>query len=502
MKIPVFSDLHINAFSGGTITELESGMTNGIVQVGASGKYLTQRPSIDIFADASATTADAAGRAIYYWDGNTALYFVNKGTIYKTDYATVIGAVTAGTKKGHFFVVGTSLVFLDPQNDQGWTITAGGTLTQITDVDFPPKQTPAVGLAFGGAVLDGRLYVLGDNGYIYGSDLANAAAWNALNFLDAEREPDGGIYLAKHHDNLVNLGARSIEFFYDAENATGSALARRQDIYYSIGCASGEAVLEIGDVIIFAGVGATGAIGIYTINNFALSKVSTETIDSFLTSSVVRDGYSITASGLSGAGHTYYLLTVYTLVSGVVSPLTTLCYDAASGLWSQWSTVAAGLTKFPLMSWSVRTGSVSRFGEGIFSNGDLLSVTDLMIPQDTAGGLSWVQPGWVQSGWVMSSAATPTPITLKSRTGQFDGDTQVRKTMAGINVVGERTSASQTLTLRWSNESSRNFNAGVAVDTSKYERVNRLGQYRRRNFEIEYSGSEQIRTYALEDGIK
>jgi len=495
--LPAYSDLHINQFSAGTITELESGVKNGIVQDGASGKYLTQRPGVDVFVDASVTVADAAGRAIYYWDGNTALYFVNKGTVYKTDYATVIGSVTAGTKKGHFVTIGTILFFLDPSNNQGWTITTGGVLTQVTDLDFPPKQTPAINLAYGAQALDGRLYVLGVNGIIYGSDLLSGSAWSALNFIDAEREPDGGVYLAKHHDNLVNMNTRSMEFFYDAGNSTGSPLARRQDIYYALGCASGEAVLEFGDTIIFAGIQA-GAIGIYSLINFALAKISTETIDSFLTSSVIRDAYSITASGMSGAGHHYYLLTVYKVVSSVVSPAITLCYDMTTGLWSEWDTGIVGVSKFPVMSASVRTGTVPRIGESIFSNGDLISVVDTMSPNDSTGGISWVQSGWVQSGWVLGSGAVSVPITMKSRLGQIDNDTQKIKKETSRSFRAGRTNTSQTITLRWSNESSRNFNTGVAVDTSLFQRINRLGSYRRRNYELEYSGTEIIPIYGID----
>ena len=50
--ITTIVDMHINAFSGGTITELESGITNGVVQTKNGITYLTQRPSIDIFEDA------------------------------------------------------------------------------------------------------------------------------------------------------------------------------------------------------------------------------------------------------------------------------------------------------------------------------------------------------------------------------------------------------------------------------------------------------------------
>lgn len=64
MRLPVTPNLHINQFSGATITELESGMTNGVGEKRGDIIYLTQRPSIDVFADASDNSAAGRGRAI------------------------------------------------------------------------------------------------------------------------------------------------------------------------------------------------------------------------------------------------------------------------------------------------------------------------------------------------------------------------------------------------------------------------------------------------------
>ena len=68
MRLPVTPDLFINKFSGASITELDSGVTNGVIELRGDVPYLTQRPPIDLFGDASATISDARGRGIYYWD--------------------------------------------------------------------------------------------------------------------------------------------------------------------------------------------------------------------------------------------------------------------------------------------------------------------------------------------------------------------------------------------------------------------------------------------------
>lgn len=498
MRISLTPDLHINAFTGATITEQDSGITNGVVEKRGQIFYTTQRPSIDVFEDASVNVSDARGRAIYHWDAADDLYFLNNDTIYKNSHAaTVSSAPTAGTKKCKFVEISDKLVLLDAENDQAFTITTGDVVTEITDTNFPPKQTPAVGLAYGGAVLDNYLFVLGEDGVIYNSVLNDPTTWAALDFLEAERSPDGGQYLGKHHDNLVAYGVRTIEFFYDASNATGSPLSRRQDVAYQIGCVDGETVWEEGDRAFFIGNDFSGALHVYTLENFGIRKVSTSTIASFLTQAIVKNGYKAIGSGVSAQGHTFYLLTIYLTPSDVV-PYITLAFDDSTGLWGEWETTVNDLAKFPLMDWSTRNGTQTRYGEGILTNGDMITLNDNMMPQDTLLASIYVTTGYVETGYVLAGSEVGTAINLKIRTGQNDAGTDTKKTLPSMRVVADKTPASNDLTLRWAKENNSSFNSGVVVDTSKFQRVNRVGSFRRINIELDYSGDEVFRAEAIE----
>lgn len=502
MRLSLAPDLHINAFNGASITEKDSGITNGIVEKRGDILYTTQRPSIDVFEDASVNVSDARGRAIYYWDAAADLYFLNDDTIYKNSHASVVGTdPTAGTKKCKFVEVGTKLVLLDPENNQGFIITTGDAVTEITDTDFPPKQTPNVGLAYGGAVLDKYLFVVGEDGVIYSSGVNDPSAWAALDFLDAERETDGGQYLGKHHDNIVVYGDRTIEFFYDSGNTTGSPLSRRQDLAYQIGCATGESVWEEGDRTFFISVDFSGALKVSTLEDFGIRTVSTSTIDSLLTQAITKNGYYANGSGFSASGHTYYILNLY-LTPSDSEPTTTLVYDATTGLWGDWETTINGLTKFPLMAWSTRNGTQSRYGEGILFNGDLISINDNFVPQDTLLASTYMTTGYVATGYVLESSESGTAINMKIRTGQSDGGIATEKTMPHIQHTGDRTTTAQNLTIKWAKENNSSFNSGVTVDTSKKQRVNRLGKFERINFEIDYSGTEVLRLEALEGNPK
>lgn len=498
MKIPLFPDLHINAFTGATIDEKDAGITNGIVEKRGETMYVTQRPSIDVFEDASTNANDSRGRAVFYWDEAADLYFINNGTIYKNSHSTIVSVLpTVGTKKCTFIEAGGKLVLLDAENNQGFTITTGDTVAEITDTDFPPKQTPAIGLAFGGASLDKYLFVLGVDGIIYNSKVNDPTVWAALDFLEAERSPDGGQYLGKHHDNIVVYGVRTIEFFYDRANVSGSPLSRRQDIAYQIGCTSGESVWEEGDRSFFVGTDFSGSLKVFTLENFDIKKISTTSIDSLLTQAITKSGYFVNGSGFSASGHTYYVLNLY-LTPGDSEPETSLVFDSTTGLWGEWKTTVNGLTKFPLMDWSVRTGVQPRYGEGILFNGDLISINDDFNPVDTLLESLYVEDDYVEDDYVEAGGALTAAINLNIRVGQSDLGSDVTKSIPRVRPVGDLTTTSQNLTIRWAKENNASFNSGTVVDTSKYQRVNRIGRFRRINFELDYSGTEVLRLEALE----
>ena len=503
MRIPVVAQLDIKAFSGGSITEIEAGITNGVVQMVGDTAYATQRPGIDVFEDASAQGAGTKGRGIFYWSTNNTTYIINDGTLYKaTQGSSLSTSPTSGTNRCYWFPIGGVIIFIDPENDEAFSIATNDTVAAITDTDFPPNQTTPIGLADGGAYLNDALYVLGENGTIYGSDPADGTSWAALNFINASRDPDGGVYLAKHHDSLLAFGFSTIEVYYDAGNATGSPLSRRQDVAYNIGCHSGQAVWEIGDRVFWVGVDAAGAFGVYAMEQFQISKVSTSSLDSFITQAILKESYILYASGFSGAGHDYYLLTLAT--GDTRTTETTLCYDATSGLWHPWETTVNGLSQLAVVQWTKRYGDESQFGQGILENGDLISINDNLVPVDTLLGILYVEEGatvsenYVEDGYVQSTTAVGVNIAWSTRTGMFDGETNKHKTPESIRFVGNRTDTSQTLTIKWSDERNDNFNTGRTMDTSTGFKAHRLGRFQRRNHDLSMAGDEQFWLEAIE----
>ena len=500
MKVDTTPNLDIHAFSGSGITEYEAGMTNVIAHEKNGTVKATQRPSIDISEDSSTIPAlNDRGRGIYYWENNTRLYIVHDNDVYATTQgSTAVGTISTGTQRVQILeTVGTPrLVILDAENDEGWVMDIAESVTAIAS-SFPAT------LAHGGAVLDGYLFVMDEDGIIYNSDIDDPTTFPPLGFLEAERDNDKGVYLGKHHDHIVSFNTRTIEFFYDAANATGSPLNRRQDISYTIGCASGLGVWENGDITYFLGSNPEGQLSIYNLENFKVTPVVTDTMSSYLTQGVTQSSLDLVMNGVSAMGHDTLLITIYTLTGaapGQIVPQVTISFDAKTGLWGFWSTATNSTGTFPLMAWTKRTGGqnatvAARTGEGILYNGDIISINDNLIPIDTLLGNEGVYEVGVYETDVYTAQGADTglniPITI--RTGLQDGGILGYKFQARESVVAENTHTSQTLTIKHSDQHSDNFNAGSTIDmVDERKEVHQGGRFTKRNYQLEFAGDEQI----------
>jgi len=506
IRIPLTADLQIEDFSGATITKTSSKMVNTIVEKNLSGSndrlYITQRPGFNIREDASVYTSDSKGRGIYFWETSNNLYIVNDSSIYKaTQNSTPIGTISSGTTTVLFKEIGGVLVLIDPENNQAWTITTGDVVTQITHAAFPTT------LAGGGVFLDQYLFLMDDDGVIYNSDLNDPTTWNALNVISSERDSDKGVYLAKHDDQIVSLGARSIEFFYDAGNPTASPLRRRQDLFYNVGCVSADGVWELGDTIFFVGINQRGGIGVYKLQNFQLTEISSSGMNVYLTENITKNNCNVTASGFTSQKHSFYVMTMYVVPSGtdpIISEVS-FTYDDTATVWAIWETALTELSSYggiPLINWTERSAAVPRTGEGILINGDIVELVDSFSPFDSVGGSLYVFDGYVEANYVESVPRSGTSIILSSKIGKQDQETTSDKFMYSIELDGDITPTSQTAYIGWTDGADPEIMTNNRpIDLNKRGKITRCGSYYRRTFEFSYSGDEKIRETALICGV-
>lgn len=517
IKIPVITSLSIEDMSAGVAGVTGSSITNGVImKYPDGGYYVTQRPSFTTF---NATAAPASrGRGIYYWEAASKLFIVNDNKLYANDYNVEITpagtetAMSSGYRKVFFTELAGQLFIIDPSNNKGKYL-LDNTATTFYDMKatpttagdsfayFPPNNGKT--LASGVAVLDKTMYVLTTDGEIWGSDLNDGGSWtDSANFLTAEMEEDSAVHIDKHHDNIVVFGRRTIEFFYDAANPTGSPLAPRGDISYNIGCADPDSVWRVGDDIYFLGIDTSGELGAYVLSAFKIEKISDSTVTSFITTSKSVDGISTTASGLSTGNNTYYILTSYNLISGSISPSQTGVYNAATKTWSLWEHSDSNITAFPLVTWTITDDS--RIGEGVLSSGELISVADNFNPSDSKSTEGYIDSSYISDYYIASSSISNN-IKLVIRINNWSGESGKAKYMSQLRWAGDSTSEPQTITVRWSDGNNRNYTSGRTLDISNLNnKLTRLGRFKNRSFEFEYSGNEQIRMegfYAtLEEG--
>lgn len=508
VRMPLVADLQIEGFTGESISEFASFLENAVVEqntVGSNERYfVTHRPAFDILEDASVTVSDTKGRGIYYRADTDKVYFVNNDTIYIGSYTNSGGTISAGIEQCHFFDVGNYLVILDPENNEAWTLDQSDTLAEITDADFPSTIT------HGGAELDGYLFVMDETGVIWQSDFEDPTSWNALNSIEAARDNDGGVYLSKLGNHIFAFGSRSIEIFYNAQNSTGSILNRRYDIYFHIGCAQAQSVANDGVTLKFAGRNRQGSISIYSLQDLTLSKISNNSLDSYLTNAVTYYYYDLIGVNLFARGHSFYCLTVGEQTNvNQLEDKRTIVFDDFTKFWGLWTTNLPEWSVFsavPVVSSSIGTIQFNQFGYCLLSNGDRATLRSIFRSDDRFADQYYIinQDEYVATDYVEVRTGTTADMTIKIRLGHTDNGINNNTFIYSLEWVGDYTTTSQNLTIKWaeSSDAAADLNAGRTLDLSSRRKLLRLGTANRRTWQLEYEGSEVLRGEALEFKIR
>jgi len=474
--------------------------------------YATQRPGLSIREIATDTGGiQPIGRGIVYWDAVNAYYFVNDNVVYAGGYSSPLAQhITSGRDPVTLIEVGTYLVILDRENNKGWYIEAGAsdTLIQITDTDFP-GNIPNTQIAGGGAMLDGTLYVMDDKGVIYGSDINDPTSWDGLNQIGVTRENDTGIYLTKHHDHVVAIGVKSIEFFYDNANAVGSPLERRSDISYRTGATDPKSVYNTGDYIYFFGAERTGTAGIFQIEKFTLTKVSTDAIDTYMSVTRARTKFDFIIAGATIGEHRLVFITAVAPQSTTSwSPTYTLIYDASVNLFTQFEANIAGVTNFGVVNATERSSVDTREATLLFLSGDVGFFDLTFDKQDSAGSQVYCDADYIvqQDDYLLDIGQDQvSDMEMILLFQEFDLGGVVNKFGYRMSVVGTTTSAADDATpimISWSDDHYRTFSTERPIATGLNRSITRLGKFRRRGFKLRYTGTDLLRIEAVELDVR
>lgn len=150
-----------------------------------------------------------------------------------------------------------------------------GSLTEITDAQFPPKLGTPVHIVGRFVQMNGTTYVMSRDGKIYNSDLNSISSWNALGVKAAQTYPDRGLGLIRYKHHILAMGEETIEFFYDAGNAAPASPLNRQDqAFIKMGVQNPFAYINVQDVLYFISRDAQSNLAFWRLEGYTPVQLS------------------------------------------------------------------------------------------------------------------------------------------------------------------------------------------------------------------------------------
>lgn len=415
-----------------------------------------------------ASVAASEVRGMYYWDDKDKLYYAVGTSIYiynfNTSSLTSITPFGAGTGEVGFteYLYDTNTVVI--------IATDGTTLVRITDTDTfttcADADLPAPHLPFP-VFLDGYLFLAKKNtADVYNSDLNDPFSWTPGNLIAAEMRADLVQRICVLNNYLVVFGTRSIEYFWDAANATGTPM-QRNDTPIKLNLYLG-GFAQYGNDIYFLGENLSGQPEVFRLSDFKLEGLANYTVSRYL-NTVTESIASWEGAILTCQGHAIYLVSAGTL---------TYACDVENKFWTRWSW--KDTDSFSIVHSSRATTATQR--RSIFalkgSDSTIYYLSDTLY-QDVG-------------------------VNFKYRivTEASDYGTLNRKMMARFSLIGDRTDVDSNFSLYWSDDDYQTYHGPRTINISQdLPSTYRLGWFRQRIFKIEYTDNYPFRLQHFEVDI-
>lgn len=420
--------------------------------------HITKRAGTTTFGD---TLPSANVRGVYYWEDQTKIYVAvdNDIVILHASTGATITTLsnvfsTSSGKVGftEFYYDDTSVKVVVTDGTTLATIDSANTFAASADGDLPAPHIPTP------IFLDGYLFLAeADSADIYNSDLNDPLAWTPGNFLSAEMFPDVIVDIAKLNNYLIALGSASIEYFWDAGNASGSPLQRNDTPVKLTGYIGGFA--QTGNSIYFVGNNTTGTPCVFRLEDFKMEEVSDPTVRKFLE---VPTNLPIYGAVVSFLGHDFYVLTLSD---------TSYAMDIKTGLWTRFA--HGQETDFPVIFF-VRTNTTD-------SNAILY-----MVERNT---LHKFEPTVYQDAG--------TNFTMQIVTDKEYFESYRNKWMSRLSVWADRVDGD--LAVSWTDNDYQTFTTPVNIPLDQdLPSIHRLGRFRRRALKLAFTENLPLRIEAVE----
>lgn len=271
-------------------------------------------PGLDVFSALGAEirgSIDAGGRC----------FFVAGSTLYEMSAAGV--ATNRGTLLTSTGVVAmkwglTQLVMVD--GDYGYVLRLStNAFERITSEAFYGSRSISY--------LNGRFgFVRPDTQQFYLTAIDDATSLDALDFVSAERVPDGLVSAIDDHGQIIMFGSLSIEI-WDAYSSSTFPYQRNNGAAIEVGCVAAESIRQADNGVFFIGRDKNGSGIVYRLASVTQPvRISTVAVEEALKAST--DLTSATAWVYQERGLTFYCLNAPGLSS-------TWCYEISTGTWAE-----------------------------------------------------------------------------------------------------------------------------------------------------------------------
>lgn len=375
-------------------------------------------------------------------------------TLSASNSAIQIGQVISGTgiSAGTYVlnIFGTTLTL-----SQNATLSTTSTLTFTTS--YP-------GTTVSGACFVDGYYVVGTpEGLLYNSNVEDPTTWQAINYIGVVSDADKLVAINRTINYVVATGTQTTEFFYDAGANPGSPFLPYQNSVLQFGCAAEDSLVQMDNTLIWVSTSRQKGRQVLALSGQTPQIISNQYIERIL-NRVDNPNDNLYATSVKTAGHSLYLLACKSLGF-------TLVYDFAQHGWTYWT--------------SSQNNKETWF-QGLFytkyNNMDMFQASD-------TGIVYQFDPDVYQD--------YGNPINVFCRTPLIDGGTNVRKFWSGAQVIGDKIDSYALL--RYTNDDYQTYSAwqNVNLNSSKAQ-VNRLGQGRRRSFDLLHSDNVPLRLEYLE----
>lgn len=426
--------------------------------------YVLKRPGRQVWYNPP--VGNANGLYTWFVDGLTGplaeVFFISGGLFYRqtTYVGTVQGAY--GPYTFDACLGATPLLFFHTAGgphsgspDIAYTYNASsGTITQVTDADFPANLVP------GTVYLDGTIYVMTPNGEIHGSALNDPTSWDPLNKIIAQGDSERAICLVRQLAYVVAFKNYSTEVFYDAGNPAGSPLGTVQGAMLNVGCLSADTVQSIDGTLFWVASTRRGGCSIWRMAGLKGEPISTPAIDKILQDSVASPMFSFGGSFL---GHIWYGLSIPT-------KHLTLVFDAMARTWYYWTSPGGDYL-------ALRGGAVDASGNVLFQNYLTGAIEQLSMSATSDLGVVF-------------------PVDIY--TPPFDGGSRVKKYERNLEVTADQEPGSY-LDIRYSDTDYQTWTEFRRLDLSvPRNRLTKGGSFYRRAYHFHHERPTPLRITNVE----